>query len=1369
MTEPIQTQPEKIPGAPEEEPPHGLVEGIKEEITRVKDEFQEEIEHVKEGIENVVEHVPKPVRWTVSRLFWAAVLSLGALVVLLVLTAILYVANRTEWAARELTVLINQTLARRSDVEFEIRDIKGNPFTGVRLLDASARFREGDQPPLLNAPVIRVSYSAFGLLRGKSPIVFDLEQPVVRLANGPDGKLRLPRWNAEPMGRVPGTGRGIELRFRVAKGSLRVPRPLEGIEGLDLEAQVETGGATRATIERMSWARGPYASELLSLRAEITEGDSVRCLVRELRTGDLELRGRAAWKPGASERLVAVEVGRVRWRWLARVFQNGVFDVPGEGQFVAHGVGGERWRGDFTGTFDWSGLAVEGHGRFDGGADGWTVQPLSARSKAGDLEGRFFYSTKEWEVQGDVRNGQPARWDVLHLAGWPQGDLNGWFRYAVAVGKTDRLDARLKASELAGWRADSTRVAMWFPESAPDTFRVDMSRRGGTMTLLGVTSANGWGGSYRIAGLPLDEWPDGRASGIRGLVTRGEGTLDVRRGELRVAGSLEGAGTDWLGAQAERWRLDGIEGRLLPTPDLGCRTSLGGVTYLGVHFDSVAAGVRLGDRAMDIATLAAHAGDTLFTAAGRAAWSPDRWHVTFERAAAKSSQFDWTADPPVEIVGDPRGVSFERLASRDGEARLEITGRWAAPKGAYSFRARCDRLDLSRLGLPLDWGLAGRADVTLSVDGASGAPRWTFDAIARQAGLHGHRSDSLTVALAGGPGQLDVRALSLRLKDGSLEAHGSVERAARPWPDTLTAAGVQAWLAEAAQWEGTVKASAFPLERVQSLLPQARDWGGRLDGTLDVGGSPQHPRLELRADARPFSWRDYNVDHASVSAAFADGRLVVDHVQMSRGGVQSSASGEMPMRLRLGAQPELPDQAMAWKVNVPAGDLSLMPLFVPQIGSASGHFDLSARVAGTARHPLLNGAARVRGGIVRLAGREEELHALDADFRLDPSGVHLDSLRARQGEHGRLTGRGEVKLKGLALDGYRFDLSLQDFTAVETGVYAVEFDGDFVVTNGPRVRGEVLPQVVGTVESRHAIVLLDFANQTESEQLAASTQSLFWTYRVQMRATSNLHWQPPDGDIEFSADLTMEQTRDSLMVYGDMSALRGTYYFLSNRFDLSKADLTFDNVSGLNPVLDVEATTHVKQPRQGSTCTSKGTEDITAKITGRANEPVVAFSSSPHSWEENCILQQLTVGRFQSANGQISGDPLDSYVTQAINRTLSAEMSRTFNGYINEWVLERERGGLLTGEGDLIVGVGIPVSRNLQVRYRQRVPGMEREYGGTGKPVDPFERDVEAEYRLNRFFYVTTELKQRRILTGSTGSVVGTPDFNVNLKARWEY
>src|SRR5438552_18334365 len=120
MTDP--QDPESRP--PDSPPPHGLVEEIKEEI------------------EEVVAHVPQPVRWTISRLRWAVARSIVALVALRVVTAILYVVNRTEWAARELTVLVNQTLASRSDVVLEIHDIKGNPFTGVRLLGPRVRFRD---------------------------------------------------------------------------------------------------------------------------------------------------------------------------------------------------------------------------------------------------------------------------------------------------------------------------------------------------------------------------------------------------------------------------------------------------------------------------------------------------------------------------------------------------------------------------------------------------------------------------------------------------------------------------------------------------------------------------------------------------------------------------------------------------------------------------------------------------------------------------------------------------------------------------------------------------------------------------------------------------------------------------------------------------------------------------------------------------------------------------------------------------------------------------------------------------------------------------------------------------------------------------
>jgi hypothetical protein len=58
-----------------------------------------------------------------------------------VVTAILYVSNRTEWAAQELALLVNQTLRLRTDVELQMKDIKGNPFTGVRVSEPGVVLR----------------------------------------------------------------------------------------------------------------------------------------------------------------------------------------------------------------------------------------------------------------------------------------------------------------------------------------------------------------------------------------------------------------------------------------------------------------------------------------------------------------------------------------------------------------------------------------------------------------------------------------------------------------------------------------------------------------------------------------------------------------------------------------------------------------------------------------------------------------------------------------------------------------------------------------------------------------------------------------------------------------------------------------------------------------------------------------------------------------------------------------------------------------------------------------------------------------------------------------------------------------------------
>src|SRR4030095_4578393 len=179
---------------------------------QIVDEIKHDIEEV---VEEVREDVPQPVRWTIGKIVLLATLGLAGLVVLVLVTAIAYVANRTEWAAQELALVVKQTLASRSDVVLAIGDIKGNPLTGVRVVHPAIRFKDDRGPNLLEANSMRLQYSAYQLLSGKRvAIVVEIDRPIVRFTRGPDGKLRIPRWNPGPPSKRPARGFDFVVRLR---------------------------------------------------------------------------------------------------------------------------------------------------------------------------------------------------------------------------------------------------------------------------------------------------------------------------------------------------------------------------------------------------------------------------------------------------------------------------------------------------------------------------------------------------------------------------------------------------------------------------------------------------------------------------------------------------------------------------------------------------------------------------------------------------------------------------------------------------------------------------------------------------------------------------------------------------------------------------------------------------------------------------------------------------------------------------------------------------------------------------------------------------------------------------------------------------
>lgn len=1352
---------ENRPEAPPGHQPHGVVETLREEL------------------HEVAEHVPPPVRWTVGKLVRISLLALAGLVVLLVVSAALYLANRTELVARELTLVLNHALAGSSDLALEMTDVKGNPLTGFRVLEPRVRFRDGGT--LLAAREMRVGYGALSLLRGgRGPVKVVLERPVVHLDLGPGHGWRLPKFTSRGP-RKAGPARALDFSLELRDAEVVVPAPLARFAGVDLSLSGSTGAVTRAQVTRLRWREGPWGSRLAELQAGFErDADSTRFTLGRLRTGDLALSASGRWSNRGSAARVHANVTRIRWAWLAKVFDNGTFDVPGEGAATIDAAGGARWDGVFRSNLNWDRLAVSGTGRFTWDGRELGIDSLRGRSPAGDFRGRVRWSKRGWEVGGEARDADPAHWQALHLAGWPGGRLNGRFLYRVKTeskaSTESRLTASLVASEWAGWRVDSALVRVDFPAVARDSFAVSGWRRGGAFTLRAVIDSGGWEGPYSVTNLPLEEWPDGRASGLRGLLRRADGRAVNRAGRLWVSGDLAGGATDWSAAHFGEWELRGVAGRLLPTPDLTADAFARDGFFVGLHLDSVSAPIRLGDQRVDFDALRARAGDTLVVLGGGAAWSADRWRLTAARARATSAQFDWVAEPPLALTGDRDGTVAEHVVARDGEARLEARGRWAAPGGDYDFSLDGRDLDLGRLGLPPDWGLGGRADGRLAVSGRSGDPRWTFDGRASAPAFGGHRADSLSLALAGGRSTLHVRDLLFELDGGTLRAQTDFERTAHPWPDSLTATAVTRWLRDADEWRGVARATRFPVDRLAAFAPPAAGWTGRVDATLTIGGSAPDPRLDLRASAAAFGWRDYRAQKLELDAHYADGVLTVPDTRITMLDVVSTVRGRMPMQLALGRTVGLPDAPMSWKVEVPRGDLKLLPVLVPLLQAANGRFDLDVSVAGTPRLPRVTGVGHVRDGIVRPAGREEILEAVYADVHFDEARITLDSLSARQGRAGRVWAKGAVELSGRELKRYLFDLKLRDFASEQEGLYAALFDGDFEVTDGPRVQGVRLPQVAGDIQLKRGVIEFDFANQSAVQARMATTEPLYWTYRVHLEAPRNLRWRPPDGDIEFDADLDLEQTPDSLLIYGEMHLIRGHYYFLSNNFTLTQADLTFDNQQGVDPDMTISAYTRLLPSRKdlySGQWDKRQPVTITMEITGRSSQPVIT-PSGPEGWDQREIYAELTYGRFTSDQGGIVNqvaDPLENYVTRQLTNQLSQDLSKYLNNAITQWTVEREQGALFgaSGVGDVYVGVSGDVNARTSWTYRQRLPGLDR--GTTPlETANQFERDVEVEYRVNRFIYVTTELTQRRTsLVQIPGTTNGPADFNVSLKARWEY
>jgi autotransporter translocation and assembly factor TamB len=738
--------------------------------------------------------------------------------------------------------------------------------------------------------------------------------------------------------------------------------------------------------------------------------------------------------------------------------------------------------------------------------------------------------------------------------------------------------------------------------------------------------------------------------------------------------------------------------------------------------------------------------DTVAIGEGWADFDPRRnsMTVTVREGTLRIGHLTWDADRPVVVEG--RGPDYEILPARYSSAA-------GSALVASSFRTEAKTMDWRFSEMSID--LAAMAGEKKPPDFHGGM-------------LHGDLRLKGPVRLPDpsgrlifsdyryGPGTIDSAMFAFEAVGNRLTVDaGWLESG----PGRLSLAGSavlpeEAWTVwnrwregQPIAWERLILndldvwGNGLDLARWASWNPKLGQISGVASGRARVAGSLGAPRFKVEAQVLDLSRGAHRVDSLEVRASYEPDRLTIEELSVSRAPASSRASGALAVELSLlPPRVRLLEEPMNISLDLPRADLSLVPLFAPAVERAEGWLAGQISLQGTPRRYLLYGDVAIKDGALQLKGSEEVVEGIEAQVRFDGETVELLSLRGRQGEEGRVAGRGTYELGEAPQRAYKLELDLTKFVIRHGAEYAAEFDGHFEVVPINLPDGAVRPLTVGDIELSRAEILREF----DQPQAVVDPGQVVY-YSLAIDAPRGIFIVNDDVDMELSGRLTARRTPERSELIGEMEILRGYYTLLLRRFRIVEGRLTFSRLDVIDPTIDITAETNDAAYR------------ITVRITGDASHPVIKFEATPGKQglpelSEEEILRRLAPGseladQFLNAPTAPGIENLGVDVLTRSVQLLLTEIQRDVARQIGVDEIHLDTRGLEDEGSYGTLRVSKWVTPEVSVSYAQGLAGS-------------LEQDLSVEYRLGRLLFLRGELIRRRNFE---------EEYNVDLRFWHEY
>jgi translocation and assembly module TamB len=641
----------------------------------------------------------------------------------------------------------------------------------------------------------------------------------------------------------------------------------------------------------------------------------------------------------------------------------------------------------------------------------------------------------------------------------------------------------------------------------------------------------------------------------------------------------------------------------------------------------------------------------------------------------------------------------------DGELALEnihlfrddsvVTGKAAFNRTANSFRfaltgRNFDLASISEIQSP-GLGVEGRADFTLAALGTAQAPVINGDIQIRRLTLDHELSGDLAIHLV-------TRDRVLHLASDSQLSRGSLQMSA----------DIQ--LEYDHPLDAVFHLNGVDLDALwRAYLGDQLTGHSVVAGTVELRGPSFRPsRWVLEGDLSNLGIEVKNValhNQQPVQFEIASESLHIGQLHLLGRGTDLTARGSIqlasPYQLNLAADGHL--------------DLSLLSGFDADI-IASGLLGMHMTLAGTFSDPLPQGQLQLSEGAIAYASLPSGLSNITGSLLFTRDRIHIETLTAR-------TGGGT-----LALDGDATFLNRQlNFNVTANGKDVrlryppgVSSTADAVLhwvgtRSGSTVTGDISVTKIAITPGFDFGSYLDSSRRSATLTVANSPLNNV-KLDIHVQTTPELQMRTAIARLSGDADLRLRGSVARPAVLGRVDVLEGQATFHGARYTLERGDITFANPVSIEPQLNLQASTHVRNYDLNITVT--GTPDHGLNLNYRSEPPlpksdIIALLALGRTGDESAQLEG------QSGQSAFTDQATDVILNQALDSTVSNRLARLF-GASN---IKIDPQGLTTENNPISTGPQITIEQefanNLSLTYSTNVSQSSQQI-------------IQGEYYINR-------------------------------------